>query len=383
MKLRTSTLVGGLVALGAAGYGGWYLYGESQLRSTELNPIAPGDVNLIAMNPGAGYRIIVSNQVAQLAELSGGSDTSEDRDETGEGDQDIVGRRRLPIRELLGAMQGNAEPMGKLIMALNDIDENDLPPNRVIWDSADVEKALSGDPALKAKLERDLHTRVDGTPLETLNMSSLLDGIVLRIPVKMVIDLNGTPTTVETTILDPFMTQFASQAGKRLTAKFIPSDAARMALYNEEAAKVNGTYTDPDGNTPPSRKEDLATSLRSRYSDQRVEELKAKPDRVLRNAFVVVSDPYVMGASSSEKPGPRRDVLTDIRLSLSNEGRLRLWKYSRQKPGFQLLFIVNGVAIAAPKIKTELAQSEVTIRNIGDPDLAKDAVETINNLHSQ
>lgn len=380
MKLRTPALVLILVAIGAAGYGGWTLYGEMQLRNTKLDPVAPGQVNLIAMNPGAGYRIIVSNQVAHLAELSDSSGTRDDRDESGAADSDIVGRRRLPIRELLGALRGEADALGKLVMALNDIDENDFPPNRVIWDQADVEKALAGDPVLKARLEQDLHTHLDGKPLNSFNLPALLDGIVLRIPLKMEITVNGERKMVETTILEPFMTRFATQAGKRITAKFQPSEAAILALYREEAAKVLGQAKDANGAAIPANIEDVANSLRSRFSDARREELLQKPKRVLDNAFVVITDEFVTGGNSSQQMGANRIPVTDIRLNLSEEGRLRLWKYSRQKPGFQLLFVVNGVAIAAPRIRTELAQREVTIRGVGDPDLAADAVDTINHL---
>ena len=42
MKLRTPALVLILAAVGAAGYGGWTLYGEMQLRNTKLDPVAPG-----------------------------------------------------------------------------------------------------------------------------------------------------------------------------------------------------------------------------------------------------------------------------------------------------------------------------------------------------
>jgi hypothetical protein len=338
MKLRTPALVLILAAVGAAGYGGWTLYGEMQLRNTKLDPVAPGKVNLIAVNPGAGYRVIVSNQVAHLAELS-----------------DSSGSR-------------------------NDIDENDFPPNRVVWDQADVEKALAGDPVLKARLEKNLHTRLDGTPLDSFNLPSLLDGIVLRIPLKMEVTVNGEPKIVETTILEPFMTRFAAQAGRRITAKFQPSEAAILALYREEAANAMGQGKDANGAAIPATVEDVANSLRSRFSDARREELLQKPKRVLDNAFVVITDRFVTGGNSSQQMGANRIPVTDIRLNLSDQGRLRLWKYSRQKPGFQLLFVVNGVAIAAPRIRTELAQREVTIRGVGDPDLAADAVDTINQL---
>ena len=69
--------------------------------------------------------------------------------------------------------------------------------------------------------------------------------------------------------------------------------------------------------------------------------------------------------------------LYDLVLDLNDEGRDRLWKYSRNKVGTQLLLIVDGVAIAAPRVRHELAQKTVTITQMPDKALIQDAIDDI------
>jgi hypothetical protein len=68
----------------------------------------------------------------------------------------------------------------------------------------------------------------------------------------------------------------------------------------------------------------------------------------------------------------------DLTVKLTPEGRDRLWQYSRGRVNSQLLLIVNGIAIAAPRIQHELAQGELTITQMPDEVLVRDAVEIIN-----
>ncbi len=71
--------------------------------------------------------------------------------------------------------------------------------------------------------------------------------------------------------------------------------------------------------------------------------------------------------------------MNDLTIEMTDEGRRRLWQYSEDKIGTQLLLIVDGVAIAAPKISHELAQGELTITQMADEGLVKeDTVNAIN-----
>jgi len=214
---------------------------------------------------------------------------------------------------------------------------------------------------------------LDGQPLPTLDLDRLIDGIIIEVPFEMEYNVGGTETKVQGVYRESFNSQFASRAGRRLTEKFL-TDAAMQATYAEEIKRTRGELTeikrtrgeltDKDGNPIPAQKEDLLQSLRGRFSEARIKELTAKPYRVLENAFVVVNDEMITGASKSTYDGGNNQPVTDIRLNLTEEGRLRLWKFSREHPRFQLLFMVS-VALAAPRIGTELAEKNVTIRGVG------------------
>ncbi|ARU42993.1 hypothetical protein CCB81_02015 [Armatimonadetes bacterium Uphvl-Ar2] len=376
MKAKTPALVLGFLAVVGVGYGGWRAFGEYQLRNLTMDPIKPGHVNIVAVNPGSGFGIIVSNQVAQLAEFS---DSDLDSPEMNE--DDVITKKKLLIREFLGALQGNGDSLGKLVMSLNDVNEGEFPAQAEIWTKDQIERALKGDANLKPKLERALSMTLDGQPLPTLDLDRLIDGIIIEIPFQMEYNVGGTVTKVDAIYRESFNSQFATRAGRRLTEKFL-TDAAMQATYNEEIKRTRGELTDKDGNPLPAQKENLATSLASRFSETRLKELTAKPYRVLENAFVVVNDEMITGASKSTYEGNNNQLVTDIRLNLTEEGRLRLWKFSREHPRFQLLFMVNSVALAAPRIGTELAEKSVTIRGVGAEQLAADAVDDINRLTS-
>jgi hypothetical protein len=66
-------------------------------------------------------------------------------------------------------------------------------------------------------------------------------------------------------------------------------------------------------------------------------------------------------------------------LNLTPEGKDRLWQFSRKgNIGAQLLVIHNGIAIAAPRIRHELAQSNVSITQLPERSLAQETVDFLN-----
>jgi hypothetical protein len=69
-----------------------------------------------------------------------------------------------------------------------------------------------------------------------------------------------------------------------------------------------------------------------------------------------------------------------LTLRLTEDGRMRLWKYSHDHPGFQLLLTVDGVAIAAPRISTELVEPQVTLTQVRSETLVQDATDLIQSL---
>ena len=68
----------------------------------------------------------------------------------------------------------------------------------------------------------------------------------------------------------------------------------------------------------------------------------------------------------------------DLSVDVSDEGRRRLWKYSKERVGTQLLLVADGIPIAAPRIQHELAQDSLTITQMEDEVLVRDAVEMLN-----
>ncbi len=161
-----SALVLGFLAVVGVGYGGWRAFGEYQLRNLTMDPIKPGHVNIVAVNPGSGFGIIVSNQVAQLAEFS-----ESDLDSPEMNEDDVITKKKLLIREFLGALQGNGDSLGKLVMSLNDVNEGEFPAQAEIWTQDQIERAIKGDANLKPKLERALSMTLDGQPLPTASSS--------------------------------------------------------------------------------------------------------------------------------------------------------------------------------------------------------------------
>jgi len=98
---------------------------------------------------------------------------------------------------------------------------------------------------------------------------------------------------------------------------------------------------------------------------------------VLSNSVIVLTDEHMKGASIEQYEGSDGKPIFDVNIQLTEEGRMRLWSYSHRNRGFQLLLISNGVAVAAPRIKTELSQSSVRITQLTSESLAKDTVDRV------
>jgi preprotein translocase subunit SecD len=71
-------------------------------------------------------------------------------------------------------------------------------------------------------------------------------------------------------------------------------------------------------------------------------------------------------------------MLHDLTINMTEEGRRRLWQYSKSRVGTQLLLIADGIAIAAPRIQHELAQGNLTITQMRDEVLLRDATDMLN-----
>ncbi|MBL8086783.1 MAG: hypothetical protein JNM85_01775 [Chthonomonas sp.] len=370
MKLNPSTKIAiGFAATLGLGYAAFRAYSGWYLGQLQLAPIKPGTVNLIAVQPGKRYRIVVANQIAQLVEGGETGPESEQKtdNDTGSGSE----RRRVPIREMLKTLAGEEKALSALVMKMNDITDDILPPVRVIWTAEDLKKALDGDAGLTRKLEADLNIKLDGTPLDQFTISSIENGIVLDVPVDVKVQIEGKPTVLTARVLQTYRPTLCRVVSDRLkdSPPDISEDAVR-GLYLEEARRELAK--------DPKQRENVRGALARRIDPKHNVRLGDAPQTLLQATTTVVNESHLAGASVTERDAPNNRKFYDITINLTKEGRDRLWKYSHDQPGFQLLFVVDGIAIAAPKIAHEMMSTAVTISQVQDKTLAEDAVARIN-----
>jgi len=367
MKLRAPTKIAiGTVAAMASVWFGYQIWATIQVDSVTFAPVEPGRVNLLAVDPGAGYRIKVSNQVAQLEEMANADFSAPDM---ATGQADTNSRRRIPIREMLASLNGDAKSLSYVVATLNDMKESSLPPVRINWTAEEIRRALAGDPAIVAKLTRNLNVRLDGTPLGEVRPAAIENGIVVSVPVPVQVNVKGKPVTLTATILLPFLPTFAKQVTNRYAEKADVTNSMILGFYREEAQRVLTKAAQP---------QDVRAALTALIDPKRLANLAKAPARLFGASRVVVNNQAIRHASyQAYQSNDGRDFY-DVRLELTEEGRKRMWQYSRKNRGFQLLFVVDGIAIAAPRISTELPQSVVVIKQVTDETLVQDAVAILN-----
>lgn len=355
----------GMIVVGMRSYS-WF-----SLRNFVLTPTEAKEVNLVAIQPGKGYRVIVANRIAQLGEVE---DSDDGRGGFGGSDvQNAQNLRRIPVRELLGSLNADPQATGYLIERMNELNGPDDPISDYKWQEADLVKALDGDPVLRRKLEIDLQCTLDGAPIDSFSASRIFSGISIITKVPIDVKTGDKMTTVQAIVRQPYKSPLAGVVEKDLNERFNPTEDQMLSAYLTKAAE-----------NPP-KKGAITEALRARISPERKKELAAKPERIVGSAMVLANtDHFITASSRSYKAGNSRDELTDLTLRVTDEGRKRLWKYSTEvKTGFQLMFVVDGVAIAAPRIKTELAESELKITQMPDRPLAESAVQRLTELKSR
>lgn len=367
MKMLSSTKIAiGFVVICVGAWAGWNFYADHAVQEKFPN-IEPGDVNIVGIETDSGFKIIVSNQAAQLVvgknvNFSGESDTGA----IPEGAE----ARRIPIKELLASLRGDTKALGQFVMVMNDRQENSetWPTTKIYWEAEDIKKAIAGDPVLSKKLVHDLNIQLDGTPLDKLSRSALENGIMVRSKVPVTVLVGDVKKTLYGEIETPYRPNLMRVTEARYNTKPEVTNAMVVGYYSEEAQNVLSGRI---------QKEDVRKSLTNLIDPKELAPLAVGPEKILRSAKVVVNDSMIEKADYSERAADR-GPLYDINLHLNDEGRRRLWQYSRHRVGAQMLFIANGIAIAAPKIGTELAQPELQITQMRDLSLVRDAVDSIN-----
>lgn len=373
MKLhREHKIAIGFVTLFAGAYFGYQAYAAFVIDRVKFAPLKPSRVNIIGVNTTAGYRIIVANQVAQL--VQGGTDEFGAPDPS-EADSNSNQRRRVPLREMLRAMQGDEEALGKFVTGMSEeLRKAEMPTAEIIWKAEDIAKALDGDATLTTKLEQDLNMRLDGSPLDQIRMRAVQNGIVIQNRVPITFAVEGQERTLYAEVKLPYRPRFIEDLEKRYQERFQQTPEQVKGYYLELADEQLAN---------PGMKEDIARSLRIRIDEKSLVD-RFVPDalKVLKNATVLLNDTFMEKASFSEQPGPEGKPVYDLAIDVSEEGRQRLWQFSRKHRGVQLLLVVDGIAIAAPRVRGELTLPQVTIKQVPDRGLVEDAVELINSLRN-
>jgi len=363
----------GVLALLAFWYGGNEIYTRYVILPRKHPRLNPGAINLIGIKVG-GYRVKVSNGIATIERVSEASFGRPD-DGTSAGSGAII-----PMIGLIGALMLEPEPTSELIESLVGIKYEIEPLDELVWPAAKIKAALQGDSALKAKLEYDLSTGLDGNALDRVSWKRLSSGIwiKLRIPVK-VSSAQG-PQTVIGEIRVPYKTRLATRVSSDVQALL-----QRGRRLEPDRATIESAYARAASLMNEKTKEDVGGSLGALISDQSIASYARPAENLLGNVAILVTEKQITGASLAAAPKDQGDGdIYSITLDLTTESRDRLWQYTHSKPGAQLLLVSNGIAIAAPFVQHEIKYSRVTITGILDEDLANEALSFITrSTHNQ
>lgn len=373
-KLRSSTkIAAGFAVIVAGSLVGYKVYADFRTPQTVFPPLTPGRVNLVGVNPGAGYRVIVANSVAQLVETQGGFSANENADDSSTSEDDGSVKKKISIADLLGTLRGDKKSLTEFVMKIDDIKEDDLPPVEIKWSAPDLKKALDGDPKLRAQLENDLNMKLDGTPLPKMNMHSLENGIVVEAPVTVQVNLNGRLSPVSSTVPLGYKPMMIRAVEADYADKANPDATMRAGYYKQEAEKVLGAN---------GHKEDVGRSLGDMISESATKERVKDVERFLASAMVVLNDGQIDSAKYSTYFGNDGKPMHDLSIYLTEEGRQRLAQFSKDRVGSQLLLVSDGVAIAAPRITQRLLENEVHITRMADESLLQDFQQTLSDSKS-
>ncbi len=368
MKLLSSTKIAiGFILLLTLIIGGYRFLNVQLIAGAKFGAVIPGKVNVVGIDPASGYRIIVANQMAQLIEGDG------DFESTGSaegGSTSGAVKKRIPIREMLGAIQGDPVAIGEFVRIMNDIrQDEEWPTNAPVWKSEDIEKAFAGDAKLAAKLQHDLNIKLDGSPLPSVRPAALYNGILVNFPISLTVASPSGAREVTGRLELPYRPRLLKVVEDKLAGKNAEVSTI-IGYYAEEAAKEIADL---------SLRENVRTSLSNLYSKARVDELRIIPEKVLRGAQVLINEEHIEGAESREVDlGDKK--LYDIKMRLTDEGRKRLWKYSMDRVGSYVMLVVDGIAVAAPRIRHQLTQDELTIGGMEDQVLMREAVDGMNKV---
>lgn len=363
MKVRPSTKIAiGFVTLLVAGFGGSKLYTQVRLSGVKLDPIESGDFCLVAIGEEAKVKILSVNRMVQVVEASdefksGGSDSG------GANSGSI--KARVPMKELLGILDGDPSGTTGILYKLgkkeNAEEQSEEAP---VWTTEDAQKAISGDPVLKAKLENDLNVTLDGKLLPKLNRVAFYHGIRLQVPVTFdVPNASGKPVQGFNAI--PLKSKAMSSLYKELESKFLDAEALDR-YYSEFSAKSEGKSSEKPA-------ELIQSLLRQGAQGGGY----AKTLNILKNSVVITNRKMVESAAVTEVKSDK-ETSYDLSIKLTDEGAARLWKFSNEHPNTKIIVVSKKVPIAAATVGSQLNSKELVIKQIADKTLVQEAVDLVN-----
>jgi hypothetical protein len=362
MKVRPSTKIAiGFAALLAVGFGGTKLYTQIKLSGVKLDPILSEDLCLVAISKEANVKILSVNRMVQVVEASdsfkaGGSDT-------GGSDSGSI-KARVPMKELLGILDGDPSGTTGLLYKLGKKENSEeASESAPLWSTTDAEKAIAGDPVLKAKLENDLGVGLDGKLPTKLNRIAFYNGIRLQVPVTFDIpNASGKPVKGFNTV--PLKSKAMSTLYKELESKFLDAEALDR-FYADFVAKNEG-----------SSKERPADLIKSLLSQGERGEGYAKSLNILKHSTVITNLKMIENASVEEVK-TEKETSYDLTLQLTEEGAARVWKFSSEHPNTKIIVVSKKVPIAAATIGSQLNSKELVIKQIADKTLVQEAVDLV------
>jgi len=375
VKLRGSHIIAiAAVVTTAAAYFGWQVYAGQTIDAKSFPELKPAKFTIVGVSLDRGYKILISNRIAQLVQVVGSDELEIDNTSTtgNEGARKL----RVPLDEMLKSLQGDEVALGKLVTKMNDqLRTVEITGSEVVWEASDVVKAIEGDAELKKRLVRDLNVDLEGNPTTEIRPEALLNGIVIRAFVPVNVRVEGKEVTLKAPIMLPYRPRFCADVTKGYEEELQPTQEMIRGHYVTQAQRLSAN---------PNEREDVVTALKNRTDEAKLARLYAEgPTNLLKKAHVIITEDFIESATIKEVEAPDRRKLFDLALNLTPEGRDRMWQYSRKKDQRQLLVVHNGVAIAAPVISHELAQASINITQVPERSLAQGAVDFLNSKGKQ
>lgn len=367
-RLRGATRIAVyFVAIAGIGYLVWNFGVCGYVASRHYPNQVPGRVDLVALDPSAGFKVFIEEGEVQLIQTGAQGFQASDSNLglAGGGSKKLY----LPLRALLGALQGHQKALSRFVMEVNELGPDDhWPIRRIVWKAEDIQKALNGDPQLMKKLETQLNMTMSGKPMPFLNTVALENGIIVDTPCPIQIKVGDQTKTIVARVERPFRPDFLKEVLQDYSRHGDPTKDQRAIYYANWLAKFKqGKVTS----------QNIGAVLESMITPDSVSDYAKKAEKILKATHVILTNRQIENASDTSQD-INGDKLYTLNLNLTNNGRMRLWKYSIQHPGGTLLLVSDGIAIAAPTVNHQLMWRQVSVSQMSDPQIVSDAVQKIN-----